>query len=67
MMPSILCSHHHLTQTPQKKRATLAGTYREVDEGNEEAQKLEIFPEIMLASHDNLAKSDDPQNIQLDM
>jgi len=45
------------------KRAILAGTNEEVDEWNKEVQKLNIFPDIILASHDKLAESDDPHNI----
>jgi len=45
------------------KKAILAGTNEEVDEWNKDVQKLNIFPLISLASHDELAESDDPHNI----
>jgi len=45
------------------KRAILAGTNEEVDEWNEEVQNLNMHPTIILASHDELAESDDPHNI----
>jgi len=45
------------------KMAILAGTNEEVDEWNHEVQKLNTFPLITLASHDELAESDDPHNI----
>jgi len=45
------------------KRAILAATNDEVDAWNEEVQKLNSFPTVSLASHDELAESDDPHNI----
>jgi len=45
------------------KRAILAGTNEEVDKWNEEVQALNTYPQISLASHDELAESDDPHNI----
>jgi len=45
------------------RKAILAGTNEEVDEWNTEVQKLNLFPAITLASHDELAESDDPHNI----
>jgi len=45
------------------KRAILAVTNEEVDEWNHEVQKLNMFPTVELASHDELAESDDPYNI----
>jgi len=45
------------------KMAILAGTNEEVDEWNQEVQKLNAYPLITLASHDELAESDDPHNI----
>jgi len=44
-------------------RAILAGRNEDVDKWNEEVQKLNIFTTITLASHDELAESDDPYNI----
>ena len=49
------------------KRAILAGTNEDVDEWNEEVQKLNLFPTESLASHDELAESDDPRNILRNM
>jgi len=49
------------------KRAILAVTNEEVDEWNEEVQKLNMFPLVELASHDELAESDDPHNILRNM
>ena len=49
------------------KRAILAGTNEEVDEWNEEVQNMNSFPTISLASHDELAESDDPYNILRNM
>ena len=45
------------------KRAILAGTNEEVDEWNEEVQKLNLFLTESLASRDALAESGDPRNI----
>jgi len=44
-------------------KAILAGRNEDVDKWNEEVQKLNIFPTVTLASHDELAESDDPYNI----
>ena len=49
------------------KRAILAGTNEDVDAWNEEVQNLNLFPLISLASHDELAESDDPHNILRNM
>jgi len=49
------------------KRAILAGTNEEVDDWNQEVQKLNTFPLITLTSHDELAESDDPHNILRNM
>jgi len=49
------------------KRAILAGTNEEVDEWNEEVQNLNTHPKVSLASHDELAESDDPHNILRNM
>jgi len=45
------------------KRAILAGKNEDVDKWNDEVQKLNTFPATTLASHDELAESDDPYNI----
>ena len=45
------------------KRAILAGTNEEVDQWNGEVQNLNSFPVMLLASHDELAESDDPHDI----
>ena len=49
------------------KRAILAGTNEEVDEWNNEVQKLNFFSLVSLISHDELAESDDPHDILRNM
>ena len=49
------------------KRAILAGTIEDVDDWNQEVQNLNLFPLISLASHEELAESNDPYNILRNM
>jgi len=57
----------NITSDMITKRAILAGTNDEVDRWNSEVQQLNKYPLVALASHDELAESDDPHNILRNM